>query len=137
MSAFGGRDQHLFRTGGGIRKGNREMEPINISWMEFATVSAYRKGIVVDLRDASEYKRGHVRGAMNYSEYRLEQALKQYRNVTRICVYCDRGNTSLRVCRDLRKQGFSVINIWGGVHELFYGNNVSRKKLIDAIWEKY
>lgn len=113
------------------------MESFNISWMDFATAPAYRNGIVVDLRNAGEYAQGHVRGAMNYSENRLEQILKQNRNTIRICVYCDRGNTSLRVCRDLRKKGFWVTNIWGGVHELFYGNNALRKKLIDAIWEKY
>lgn len=72
--------------------------------------------LLVDLREAEDFRRGHIPGAVNipYDEMgRHKAVLSQYRE---ILMYCDRGNTSLRASRELSREGYQVINLYGGIH---------------------
>lgn len=83
------------------------------------------RGILIDLRDREEYRKGCIPGAMNIPYEELEQWIPKLRNMvmqgaaksgrTVLIVYCDRGNTSLRAARDLYKEGFRVKNVYGGI----------------------
>lgn len=83
------------------------------------------QNLLIDLREPSEYKEGHIPGAIAISYENLkrsipklqqwkEQCMKKNEKATLI-VYCDRGNTSLRAARDLYNQGFCVKNVYGGI----------------------
>lgn len=91
--------------------------------------------ILVDLRTLEEYEEGHIRGAVNIPYEELEQNIDRLRGYQNIYLYCDRGNLSLLACRDLEKEGFHVINLWGGVQTFMQEIVEEDKKLVDYLWE--
>lgn len=74
--------------------------------------------VFIDLRSREEYEQGHLKGAINIPYEELEQGKKKLRRYRQIFLYCERGNQSLLAARDLKKEGFPVVNIWGGIKEL-------------------
>lgn len=88
--------------------------------------------IFIDLRSPEEYREGHLKGAVNIPYEELDAEKKKLRGYRQIFLYCERGNQSLLAARDLRKEGFPVVNIWGGIKELKQHNNT-----IDGRQEKH
>ena len=94
-------------------------------------------GLLIDLRERSEYVEGHIPGAVCIPYEELNKNIPQLRkwkeeNLKRfgqaaVIVYCDRGNTSLRAARDLYNQGFYVKNVYGGI-SAYRGPRVSSSK---------
>lgn len=78
---------------------------------------------IVDVRDQIEYVRGHIVDAINIPYEELEMNLSMLNAYETIVLYCDRGNLSLRAARDLFKNGFSVVNLCGGLRA-YRGNLV-------------
>jgi len=73
--------------------------------------------LVVDVRDAAEYAKGHILGARNIPlaelERRAEELMKH--KAKPLIVYCDTGSRISGALPILRKQGFgSVVNLSGG-----------------------
>ena len=77
-----------------------------------------KESVFIDLRSREEYALGHLKGAVNIPYEELEKEKKKLRKYQQIFLYCERGNVSLMAARDLKKEGFPVINIWGGVREM-------------------
>lgn len=83
------------------------------------------QGLLIDLRERSEYRKEHIPGAIciPYGELpgsiiRLktwEKECKQRFGSAEIILYCDRGNTSIKAARDLYNQGFQVKSVYGGI----------------------
>lgn len=92
------------------------MSLITISAKDVLSYLKNPKVILIDLRDSEDYLKGHIPGALNIPYEKLEEdklcLLKQYTYL----VYCERGNTSLMAARILSKKGYSVINVYGGIH---------------------
>lgn len=92
--------------------------------MGFLTISArdinqflqMPETILIDLREHSEFTKGHIPSAKNVPYEELEEnkfcLLKNYR----LILYCERGNTSLIVARKLAEEGYNIINVYGGIH---------------------
>jgi rhodanese-related sulfurtransferase len=77
-----------------------------------------RDAVVLDLRDESEYKSGHIGNARNVPEGQLEARAKELEKVKGkpIIVSCARGNRSASVASRLRKLGFNeVFSLRGGL----------------------
>lgn len=82
-------------------------------------------GILIDLRNRTDYAAGHIPEAICIPYEELRSNLPRLRNWAMQCnrrfgravfiLYCDRGNTSLRAARDLYNQGFTVKNVYGGI----------------------
>jgi rhodanese-related sulfurtransferase len=75
---------------------------------------------LLDVRTIEEYKEGHVRDATLIPLHALSEnlgMLKADKN-KRILVYCQSGNRSIAASRILEKQGFTAINIKGGILKL-------------------
>lgn len=82
-------------------------------------------GLIIDLRDRTEYTREHIPGAVSIPYEELRSNIPKLKNWTMQCnrrfghssliLYCDRGNTSLRASRDLNGLGFTVKNVYGGI----------------------
>jgi rhodanese-related sulfurtransferase len=74
--------------------------------------------IVLDLRSAESFSRGHIVGARNVPMDELDghmEKLAKFRNKPVVAV-CDAGVTSTRAVNTLRKSGFeSVYNLKGGM----------------------
>ena len=75
---------------------------------------------LLDVRTITEYKEGHLRDATLIPVQALSQnlgMLKQDKN-KKILVYCRTGNRSVSASRILEKNGFTPINIKGGILSL-------------------
>lgn len=77
-----------------------------------------RDAVVLDVRDAAEYKSGHITNARHVPEAELDARVKELEKVKArpIIVSCARGNRSAGVANRLRKLGFNeVFSLRGGI----------------------
>ena len=77
-----------------------------------------RDAVVIDVRDAADYKAGHITNARHFPEAEIESRLKDLEKVKSkpIIVSCGRGNRSVNVAHRLRKLGFNeVVSLRGGI----------------------
>jgi rhodanese-related sulfurtransferase len=77
-----------------------------------------RDAVVLDVRNAAEYKSGHITNARHVPEAELEARTKELEKVKSkpIIVSCARGNRSAGVAGRLRKLGFNeVFSLRGGL----------------------
>ena len=73
------------------------------------------KYTLIDLRDPAAYREGHLKGAWNvpYEEFlRMEEKLDRNQ---KYLFYCDRGGSSLDVCKRLSRRGYHVDSMLGGM----------------------
>ena len=78
------------------------------------------KPIIVDVRTADEYNAGHIRNAINIDvkgDNFLEIAEEKLEKGKKIAVYCQGGIRSRKAAAKLSSEGFSVINLEGGISE--------------------
>ena len=103
------------------------MEFENISLKEGIKLSRDKKHyILMDVREEERYKEGHLENAISCPYGILKECYEQmgadYEDVLgrldgkKIIVYCDFGGQSMMAARHLRKDGFEVYNIIGGVY---------------------
>ncbi|HEV7803626.1 MAG TPA: rhodanese-like domain-containing protein [Burkholderiales bacterium] len=77
-----------------------------------------RDAVVLDVRDAADYKSGHITNARHIPEAELDARAKELEKVKTkpIIVSCARGNRSAGVATRLRKLGFNeVVSLRGGI----------------------
>ncbi len=75
---------------------------------------------LLDVRTIQEYKEGHLRNATLIPVQALSDnlgMLKQDKN-KKIIVYCRTGNRSVAASRILEENGFTPLNVKGGIIEL-------------------
>jgi rhodanese-related sulfurtransferase len=69
---------------------------------------------LIDVRQPSEYRKMHIRGAVCIPHEYLLQRMKGLGHTIPI-LYCDRGGLSMQAARELEKQGYHVISVVGGI----------------------
>ncbi len=71
---------------------------------------------IIDLREPDEYRKGHIPTAINipYSDFENKRDSLPFNRI--LILYCDRGNLSLLLARELSNNGYQVKNIYGGIH---------------------
>ena len=72
----------------------------------------------MDVRDAAEYKSGHITNARHIPEAEIDSRMKELERVKAkpIIVSCARGNRSMNVANRLRGLGFAeVFSLRGGI----------------------
>ena len=77
-----------------------------------------RDAVVLDVRDAAEYKAGHITNARHVPEGEIEARMKELEKVKArpIIVSCARGNRSMSIANRLRALGFTeVFSLRGGL----------------------
>lgn len=77
-----------------------------------------RDAVVIDVRDAADYKSGHITNARHMPEGEIDGRMKDLEKIKSkpIIVSCGRGNRSLNVANRLRKLGFNeVVSLRGGL----------------------
>lgn len=112
------------------------MEEQNTQLYEFLEQLGKPGCIFIDLRTPEEYREGHLAGALNIPYEELEERKHRLRRQDTLFLYCDRGNVSLMACRDLKREGYRVTNLWGGVYALQKAFQRMDQKFIDMIWKK-
>ena len=72
---------------------------------------------ILDVRSIAEYKEGHLRNATLIPLDRLKENLHKLESVKgkHILVYCRSGNRSISASRLLQSNGFSPLNVKGGI----------------------
>jgi rhodanese-related sulfurtransferase len=98
---------------GKLMRPGREVGPA-----EAVTLINRRDAVVLDVRDAAEYKSGHITNARNVPEAELDSRSKELDKVKAkpIIVSCGRGNRSAAIAAKLRKLGFAeVVSLRGGL----------------------
>lgn len=75
--------------------------------------------LVLDVRESSEFGKGHIKSAKNIPFSTLKDKLKdimKYKDAA-VLAYCNSGSVSNKACRVLQKEGFTnVHNIAGGIN---------------------
>ena len=81
-----------------------------------ATLLMNQNALVLDVRDAVEYEKGHVLNARNIPLGELEARAGEIekRKAKPVIVVCDTGNRSGRAAAALRKKGFEQVFTLGG-----------------------
>lgn len=73
-------------------------------------------GRIVDLRDASSYRRAHIDGAENYPFDELMSRPSMISGEQPILFYCARGSESLLACNRFSGMGYQVVNVANGLN---------------------
>ena len=72
--------------------------------------------IIVDLRTESDYKKAHVRSAINIDYDKSFDRLGMLDKNKTLVLYCERGSLSLIAAKKLSEMGYRVKAVIGGFH---------------------
>jgi rhodanese-related sulfurtransferase len=72
--------------------------------------------LIIDLREPKEYSKAHIPTAINIPYMDFENKKNSLPSDRLLILYCDRGNLSLLLARELCNDGYQVKNIYGGIH---------------------
>ena len=90
----------------------------SVSTLQATLLINQQNALVLDVRDAAEYERGHLLNARNIALGELEARaaeIEKYK-AKPVIVVCETGNRSGRAAAALRKQGFEqVFTLAGGI----------------------
>jgi rhodanese-related sulfurtransferase len=70
--------------------------------------------LLLDVRTAQEFERGHIPGAMNVPVDELRARLDEVPRDRQIAVYCQVGQRGYAATRILTQAGYGVVNLGGG-----------------------
>jgi len=84
--------------------------------------------LVIDLRPASAYKKGHIPGAINipYRELFLPQYINNLPKDKKIIIYCPDESISPYILALLRASGFDAWQLKGGYRAWLHGGTVAK-----------
>lgn len=85
----------------------------SISISELAEILKRDKIKLLDVRTTSEYQGGHIRGAQHFPLERIGSY--QGKKDEKVYVICHSGLRSRRAAAILRKKGYDVVNVRGGM----------------------
>ncbi|HZS30139.1 MAG TPA: rhodanese-like domain-containing protein [Gaiellaceae bacterium] len=71
---------------------------------------------VLDVRQPSEWRHGHIRGSENVPLAQLTRRLDRFPRDRTIVTVCASGHRSAVAARALRRAGYEVENLKGGMH---------------------
>lgn len=73
---------------------------------------------LIDLRSEQSYNNNHISGAINIPYEKLIIRPNEYLDINqKYFLYCQKGISSLKVCKILARQGYKVVNVIGGYEE--------------------
>ena len=88
----------------------------NISVKNLNSLVNDRSIMIVDLRDELDYKKMHVKNAINISYDKLFENLEKLDKNKIIVLYCERGSISLIAAKKLSEMGYIIKTVIGGFH---------------------
>jgi len=70
---------------------------------------------IIDIRSIEKYNDKHIDGSKNIPMILLLKDPSKYLEFDKTYyVYCQKGINSIKVCRELNKKGYKVVNVIGG-----------------------
>lgn len=91
------------------------------------TLVESRQVQALDVRRATEFAEGHLPGALNIAHTRLASRLDEVPRNRRLLINCRSGSRSARAAAFLKREGFDVINLKGGM--LAWENSTAKVEL--------
>lgn len=79
----------------------------NVSAQQFR--NEYKGNILVDVREGSEFKRGHIAGAINIPLSQLRRRLSEIPQDRKVYLYCQSGMRSKQAAKLLSRNGYSQL----------------------------
>lgn len=73
------------------------------------------EAIIIDIREKYEFENGHIQNAINIPYHDFECNTSMLSQNKTILLYCERGNLSLYLGRDLSRYGYTVKSLYGGI----------------------
>lgn len=73
--------------------------------------------MLIDVRTPSQYYECHIDGAVNMPYERIHTMLGSLPKNIPVIFYCERGSSSLDVCKQACRLGINGITVVGGIHE--------------------
>lgn len=92
------------------------MEPMSISAREVDGYIYDENTLIIDLRDAKEYQRYHVKHSVNFPDETVFDKLYVLDKYQLIILYCDRGVNSLMTAKKLRAMRYNAVSVVGGIY---------------------
>ncbi len=92
---------------------------MNIQFIGVSEVADYLKNDSVqfiDLRDAADYRRKHIRGAVSMPYDTFLQSYSALSRKKMYVLYCDRGATSVTAAAKMQSSGYKVYSLAGGIN---------------------
>ena len=87
----------------------------NISVEDLSLMVTKRSDItIIDVRTPTEFKRGHIPGALNLHGEKLTSHVKGLDSSSVVAVVCQSGGRSQMACQALRRDVPGVVNVDGG-----------------------
>ena len=83
---------------------------------EAADRLAARNVVIVDVRQATEWQTGHIKGAIHIPLAQLSSQLHQLPQGKTIVTVCRSGHRSAGAARTLTRHGHDVLNLHGGIN---------------------
>lgn len=71
---------------------------------------------LLDVRERSEFEKGHLEGAVNIPLSGLEDGLEVIPRERPVVIYCSHGGQSLLASKKLAQLGYDVVNTSGGLY---------------------
>ena len=109
-SFHGGRKKRIYWL---IREEMDWSQIWRLSRQEKLTV-IYLINLLVDVRNPSEYRKQHIRGAVCVPREYLLQRVRGFGKIIPV-LYCDRGGLSMQAARELEEHGYRAISVVGGI----------------------
>ena len=75
-----------------------------------------RSVYVLDVRQPAEWRHGHIHGSVNIPLMQLKRRLERLPREKTIVTVCASGHRSNAAARTLRRHGYQVENLKGGMH---------------------
>lgn len=91
---------------------------INVNPLQALQLINHQDALVLDIREANEYKEGHIPEARHLPLSKLKERLSELQKFKSrpIIVYCRAGARSSSACALLKKNGFATVhNLSGGL----------------------
>ncbi len=76
------------------------------------------RGILIDIREPEDYKKGHWPGAVNYPYEKFEEGRPRLPKNRKLILYCEHGGGSMQIARRLGREGYLVATVVGGYEAL-------------------
>lgn len=98
-----------------------EIARLGRKWRELDSLAAVRlinqdDTVVIDVSNSTDYAKGHIVGAINVTQSRIESGNKELLKLSErpILVYCKNGQSSPAVANKLVALGFTQVNVLAG-----------------------
>jgi rhodanese-related sulfurtransferase len=70
---------------------------------------------IIDVRPASAYAKGHILTAKSFPSSTILSRLGELPKDKYLILYCETGARAYRVVKELEKQGYTRLMVWGGI----------------------